>query len=262
MATLLYRHSFHVLPVLREIPKTRDWSSPLTLCCSMDLNGLFRASCISVYETGNSIEIQTKLNKPPSSPPMLDPKATGKRAEYPRACIRVTMLPDGFAFSTFGLVQPLSRVRLVTMDLPATFGMLVSQYSVESRGSIMNPSVPVSILRFEDQLNMAERELSAFFIAVKTLFGPDQATLSVEDWLDAIEQGLSPNQPRSHDWRAVTIVASSRLAHRLSVAPGNASGADHNSYSGRIKPQVTTDSARSKQNSGVRDSSKIDSSPR
>ena len=148
------------------------------------------------------------------------------------------------------------------MGLPATFGALVSQYSVESRGSIMNRSVPVSISRFEDQLNMAERELSAFFIAVKTLFGPDQATQSVEDWLDAIEQVVGPNQPHNHDWRAVTIVASSRLGHRLTVATSKASGAHQNSFGSPIKPQVTPDFARSKQNSVVRDSSKIDSSPR
>ena len=68
----------------------------------------------------------------------------------------------------------------------------------------------------------AERELSAFFAAVKTSFGPEQAKLSAEDWLDAIEQVLGPNQPTSRDWRAVTIVASSRLAHRLAAARGNA----------------------------------------
>ena len=126
----------------------------------------------------------------------------------------------------------------------------------------MNQSVPVSISRFEDQLNMAERELSAFFIAVKTLFGPDHATQSVEDWLDAVEQVLGPNQPHNYDWRAVTIFASSRLGHRLTIAPSKVSRAHHNSFSDPIKPQVTPDFPRSKQNSVVRDSSEIDSSPR
>jgi hypothetical protein len=65
---------------------------------------------------------------------------------------------------------------------------------------------------------MAERELSAFFTAAKTLFGPEQAKLSAEDWLDAAEQVLGPKQPTSRDLRAVTIVASSRLAHRLAIA--------------------------------------------
>jgi hypothetical protein len=100
----------------------------------------------------------------------------------------------------------------------------------------MNQSVPVSISRFDDQSNMAERELSVFFVAVDTLFGPDQATLSVEDWLDAIEQVPGPNQPHNHDWRAVTIVASSRLARRLTVSPSLASGVHHDSFSDPIKP--------------------------
>jgi hypothetical protein len=86
----------------------------------------------------------------------------------------------------------------------------------------VNPSVPDSTLPFKDQLSLAERELSAFFAAVKASFGPEQAKLSAEDWLDATEQVLGPNQPTSRDWRAVTIVASSRLAHRLAAARGNA----------------------------------------
>ena len=126
----------------------------------------------------------------------------------------------------------------------------------------MNQSVPVSISQFEDQLKLAERELSAFFIAVKTLFGPDQATQSVKDWLDAIEQVLGPNQPHNYDWRAVTIVASSRLGHRLTIAPSKVSRAHHNSLSDPIKPQVASDSVRSKQNFDVRASSKIGSDPR
>jgi hypothetical protein len=84
----------------------------------------------------------------------------------------------------------------------------------------MNQSVPVSILRYRDQLDMAERELSAFCAAVETLFGPEQAKISAGDWLDATERVLGPNQPSSRDWRAVTIAASSRLAHRLAVGPG------------------------------------------
>lgn len=82
----------------------------------------------------------------------------------------------------------------------------------------MKPNVPVSNLPFKDQLNMAELELSAFFTAAKTLFGSEQAKLSAEDWLEVADQVLGPNQPTRRDWRAVTIVASSRLAHRLAVA--------------------------------------------
>jgi hypothetical protein len=67
-------------------------------------------------------------------------------------------------------------------------------------------------------LSMAERELSAFLAAVEALFGPTQAKLSAEDWLNVTEQVLGENYLTQRDWRAVTIVASSRLAHRLVVA--------------------------------------------
>ena len=64
----------------------------------------------------------------------------------------------------------------------------------------------------EDQVNMAERELSAFMLAVTELFGPEQARLSAEDWLDESEQMDSPQRATSRDWRAVTVTALARLA--------------------------------------------------
>jgi len=39
----------------------------------------------------------------------------------------------------------------------------------------------------EDQINMAERELSAFISAVTELFGPEHARLSTVDLLDESE---------------------------------------------------------------------------
>ena len=66
----------------------------------------------------------------------------------------------------------------------------------------------------EDQINMAERELSAFIRAVTELFGPEQARLSTEDWLDQSELMDSPHRGTRKDWRAVTIAASARLANR------------------------------------------------
>ena len=70
----------------------------------------------------------------------------------------------------------------------------------------------------EDQVNMAERELSAFMLAVTELFGPEQAGLSAEDWLDESEQMDSPQRATSRDWRAVTVAASARLANRGTIA--------------------------------------------
>ena len=65
----------------------------------------------------------------------------------------------------------------------------------------------------EDQINMAERELSAFIRAVTELFGPEQTGLSTEDWLES-ELMDSPHGGTRKDWRAVTIAASARLANR------------------------------------------------
>src|SRR5579859_1163436 len=86
----------------------------------------------------------------------------------------------------------------------------------------MDLIVPVSKLPINEDLNMAERELSAFFRAVETLFGLEEAKLAAEDWLEAAEQVPGPNQRTNHDWRTITIAASSRLAHRLADAHRNA----------------------------------------
>jgi hypothetical protein len=70
----------------------------------------------------------------------------------------------------------------------------------------------------EEQMSMAERELSAFIRAVKVLFGPEQAMLSADDWLS--ESGLMDCQPRStgRDFRAITVAASARLATHITAA--------------------------------------------
>ncbi len=74
-------------------------------------------------------------------------------------------------------------------------------------------SFPDSICK--EQMYLAERELSSFLTAVTDLYGPEQARLSVEDWLDA--SGLTDSAPLSGagNWRAATIAASARLANRL-----------------------------------------------
>jgi len=71
---------------------------------------------------------------------------------------------------------------------------------------------------YEEQTHIAERELSAFISAVTELFGPDQARLSAEDWLQEAELLDSPPRSISRNWRAVTIAASARLANRVNAA--------------------------------------------
>jgi hypothetical protein len=63
-----------------------------------------------------------------------------------------------------------------------------------------------------DLMTMAQRELSAFITAVAELFGPEQARLSAEAWLDELASMDWLPGPTSRDWRAVTIAALVRLA--------------------------------------------------
>jgi hypothetical protein len=71
---------------------------------------------------------------------------------------------------------------------------------------------------YADQIQLAERELSAFIRAVTQLFGSEEAKLSASDWLDESELMDCPPLSTSRNWRAVTIAAAARLANRLAVA--------------------------------------------
>ncbi len=68
-----------------------------------------------------------------------------------------------------------------------------------------------------DCTQLAERELSAFIVAVTDLFGPEQARAAAEDWLEELEH--MDNPPRTaRDWHAVSIAASARLTSRIDAA--------------------------------------------
>lgn len=70
----------------------------------------------------------------------------------------------------------------------------------------------------EEQVRLAERELSAFINAVTQLLGPELARASAEDWLE--ESVLLDGPPFStrRGWRSVTVAASARLASRMNAA--------------------------------------------
>ena len=71
-----------------------------------------------------------------------------------------------------------------------------------------------SLSNCADLTAMAERELSAFFNAVKEVFGPEQAELSAEDWLH--ELNACEDLPAStRQWRLITAKVSTRLASRV-----------------------------------------------
>lgn len=83
---------------------------------------------------------------------------------------------------------------------------------MDSRGQFLDSSCA-------DQMNMAERELSAFICAVTQLYGSEEAKLAAEDWLDEAELMDSPPLLTSRNWRAVTVAACARLANQMTIAP-------------------------------------------
>ena len=68
-----------------------------------------------------------------------------------------------------------------------------------------------------DLITIAERELSAFFNAIVQVFGPEQAELSAEDWLqELIEIDGLPTSAR--EWRLITTKVLTQLASRVSAS--------------------------------------------
>lgn len=69
----------------------------------------------------------------------------------------------------------------------------------------------------EEQIQLAERELSSFVSAVTKLYGAEQAGLSAQDWLDECKLLAGGPISKERNWRAVTIAASARLTERLNM---------------------------------------------
>jgi hypothetical protein len=68
-----------------------------------------------------------------------------------------------------------------------------------------------------DLMVIAERELGAFIRAVTELFGPEQARLATEDWVDEVELRNALPGPTRREWGSVTVAASVQLAKRLNT---------------------------------------------
>ena len=66
------------------------------------------------------------------------------------------------------------------------------------------------------QMDTAKCELGAFLHVVSELYGPEEAELSVQDWLDELELLDCMPEPTRGDWRLISIAAASRLAERVS----------------------------------------------
>jgi hypothetical protein len=67
-----------------------------------------------------------------------------------------------------------------------------------------------------DVLALAERELAAFFGAVKELFGPEIAEQSAQDWLRELEASNSL-PASSREWRLISTRVMARFAGRASA---------------------------------------------
>jgi hypothetical protein len=66
-----------------------------------------------------------------------------------------------------------------------------------------------------DPMAIAERELGAFIRAVTELFGPEQARLAADDWINQLELMDDLPGPTKRYWGSVTVAALAQLARRL-----------------------------------------------
>ena len=85
---------------------------------------------------------------------------------------------------------------------------------------------PFSDSIYLEQTYLAERELSSFVAAVSKLYGPEQAKLSANDWLDESELIDSPPRSEERNWHAITVAAAARLASRIDTGE-TSSGTQH-----------------------------------
>ena len=68
-----------------------------------------------------------------------------------------------------------------------------------------------------DLMAIAKRELGAFIMAVTELFGPEQARLAADDWIDELELINDLPGPTRRHWGSVTAAALAQLARRLNT---------------------------------------------
>ena len=64
-------------------------------------------------------------------------------------------------------------------------------------------------------MNMAQRELSAFMIAVTEAYGSEEGKLAADDWLNELVARDELPDLTIRDWRRITIAAAAQLANRL-----------------------------------------------
>ena len=73
----------------------------------------------------------------------------------------------------------------------------------------------------------AESEFVAFTRAVTELFGPEQAGLSADDWLNEVASRDGLPCTTTREWRLVTVAASARLTIRMAAAHDSSDAASN-----------------------------------
>lgn len=63
----------------------------------------------------------------------------------------------------------------------------------------------------------AERELAAFYAAVAESYGPEEATLAAENWIEELKKAGTPNAGTFPVWHQITVAAARGLAARVAV---------------------------------------------
>jgi hypothetical protein len=105
-----------------------------------------------------------------------------------------------------------SEALSVLLELPVfvnrgkEYGQMMNQFAIPRQPR--NPDC--------SSMRLAERELSAFFGAVKGFFGSELAETSAEEWLRELE--ATDDLPASlREWQALTVKASLWLANRVNA---------------------------------------------
>ncbi len=110
---------------------------------------------------------------------------------------------------SFSLICPAHKgidtfVQLVFAD-PS--GLIESVKTMQSTSS--------SELHFAAVAAAAEQELSAFMKAVTDSFGPKEAIIAADDWIQELDLRETLPGASEYDWRSMTIAAAARLAERF-----------------------------------------------
>lgn len=95
-----------------------------------------------------------------------------------------------------GIVPPATNARSTSTLLPTTLALQGAD----------------STERCEQQLTQAMREMGAFMMAVRRLYGSEEAAGAAESWIDLAESAKTPLIDGFPNWRHITIEAAGQLA--------------------------------------------------